>query len=226
VPEALRKTAVENASDLIVFGWPGYTNTAGRLFGSVIDPLVDNPPTDIALVRYRHRRPVRSILVPISAGPNSRRAVKLAISMARQADEGPARVHVMTVIPYHAAPNVRIRAQQAIDYALESTRNYSEHITTDLVEGQDIPEAIVQAAQDHDLVVMGATEEPLFRNLLTGNIPAQVATNSPVTVIIVKRRSGLIRSMLRQTVLPPTTGQMVVSQPTQGEDGSGSGEEI
>jgi amino acid transporter/nucleotide-binding universal stress UspA family protein len=225
VPEALRKTAVENASDLIVFGWPGYTNTAGRLFGSVIDPLVDNPPTDIALVRYRHRRPVRSILVPVSAGPNSRRAVKLAISMARQAEEGPARVHVMTVIPYQAPPNVRVRAQQAIDYALESTRNYSEHITTDLVEGQDIAEVIVQAArEDHDLVVMGATEEPVFRNLLTGNIPAQVATNSPVTVIIVKRRSGLIRSMLRQTVLPPTTGQLAVSRPAQGDEEAGSGE--
>jgi amino acid transporter/nucleotide-binding universal stress UspA family protein len=226
VPEALRKTAVENASDLIVFGWPGYTNTAGRLFGSAIDPLVDNPPTDIALVRYRHRRPIHSILVPVSAGPNSRRAVKLAISMARQADDGPARVHVMTVIPYQAAPNVRVRAQQAIDYALESTRNYSEHITTELVEGQDIPEVIIQAAQAHDLVVMGATEEPVFRNLLTGNIPTQVATNAPVTVVIVKRRSGLIRSMLRQTVLLPTTGQLAVTQPARGEDGADLEEEM
>ena len=41
VADAVRKTAEENASDLIVLGWPGYTNTAGRLFGSVIDPIVD-----------------------------------------------------------------------------------------------------------------------------------------------------------------------------------------
>jgi basic amino acid/polyamine antiporter, APA family len=224
VPEALRKTAVENASDLIVVGWPGYTNTAGRLFGSVIDPLIDNPPTDIALVRYRQRRPIRSILVPVSAGPNSRRAVKLAVTMARQSLEGPARVHVITVIPHLAPPNLRVRAGQAIDYVLESTRDYGEHITTELVEGQDIVETIVQAAQDHDLVVMGASEEPLFRNLLTGNIAAQVASNAPVSVIIVKRRSGLIRSMLRQTVLPPTTGKLPSSQVLLREDGAESTE--
>jgi nucleotide-binding universal stress UspA family protein len=144
VPEALRKTAVENASDLIVVGWPCYTNTAGRLFGSVIDPLIDNPPTDIALVRYRQRRPVGSILVPVSAGPNSRRAVKLAISMARQAEDGPARVHVMTVIPLQSPPNLRVRAQQAIDYSLDSTQTYGEYVTTKLVEGQDIVETVVQ----------------------------------------------------------------------------------
>jgi amino acid transporter/nucleotide-binding universal stress UspA family protein len=219
VPEALRKTAVENASDLIVFGWPGYTNTAGRFFGSVIDPLVDNPPTDIALVRYRHRRPVHSILVPVSAGPNSRRAVKLAVSMARQAEDGPANICVMTVIPYGAAPNVRIRARQAIDYSLESTRDYRDHIVTELVEGHDIAGTIIEQAHDHDLVVMGATEEPVFRNLLTGNLPTQVARNAPVSVIIVKRRSGLIRSMLRQTVLPPTTTDVEALGPPDGGNG-------
>ena len=41
--EAVRKTAEENASDLVVLGWPGYTHTGGRAFGSVIDPIVDNP---------------------------------------------------------------------------------------------------------------------------------------------------------------------------------------
>jgi hypothetical protein len=81
VAEAVRKTALENASDLLVLGWPGYTNTAGRLFGSVVDPIVDNPPTDIAVVRYRAYRPLRSILVPVAGGPNSRRAARMAVNI-------------------------------------------------------------------------------------------------------------------------------------------------
>ena len=40
VHAAIRQTSDDNATDVIVLGWPGYTNTAGRLFGSVIDPLV------------------------------------------------------------------------------------------------------------------------------------------------------------------------------------------
>jgi amino acid transporter/nucleotide-binding universal stress UspA family protein len=205
VAEAIRRTAIENASDLLVLGWPGYTNTAGRLFGSVVDPLIDNPPIDVAIVRYREQRPLRSVFVPISAGPNSRRAVKLAVSMASQAEDGPAQVHVATIIPYDCPENLCVRAQQAIDHALETSRNYP-YITTELIEGHNVADAIVEASKDHDLIVMGSTEEPLFRNLLTGSIPARVAKNADVTVIIVKRRSGVIRSVLRQTVLPPSTG--------------------
>ncbi len=205
VAQAIRKTVIEDASDMLVLGWPGYTNTAGRLFGSIIDPVLDNPPTDIALVRYRKQRPVRSILVPVSAGTNSRRAVKVAISMARQAEEGSAQVHVITVIPRNCPPNLCIRAQQSLNYALESSADY-EHLSADLVEGESVVDTILAEAKEHDLIVMGATEEPLFRNLLTGNISTQVARQAGVTVIIIKRRSGVIRSMLRQTVLPPSTG--------------------
>ena len=91
--------ALENASDLIVLGWPGYTNTSGKLFGSVIDPIVDNPPTDVVVVRYRQRRPLRKILVPIMGEINSRRAVRLAVNMARSGDEGPAQVTVLHILP-------------------------------------------------------------------------------------------------------------------------------
>ncbi|MEW5956458.1 MAG: amino acid permease [Chloroflexota bacterium] len=98
VAKAVRKTVEENASNLIVLGWPGYTNTAGRAFGSVIDHIVDNPPTDIAVVRYREYRPLKSVLVPVAGGPNSRRAVRMAVNMASLANGGPARLTVLRVI--------------------------------------------------------------------------------------------------------------------------------
>jgi len=217
VAEALRKTAIENASDLMVLGWPGYTKTAGRLFGSVIDPIIDNPPTDIAVVRYRERRPVHSILVPVTAGPNSRRAVKMAVSMARHAKDGPAHVHVMSVVPPGARLNVQVRTKQALDYALENSRAYTDHMTTGLVEGESVVDTILEAAREHDLIVMGATEEPLFRNLLAGHISTQVALQAEVTVVIVKRRSGLIHSVLRQTVLAPATAPVDASHVAEDE---------
>lgn len=75
-----------------------------------------------------------------------------------------------------------------------------------MVEGSNVTDAILETAEGYDLIVMGATEEPLFRNLLTGSIPARVAKQAEITVIIVKRRSGVIRSVIRQTVLAPSTG--------------------
>jgi len=205
VAESVRKTAMENASDLIVLGWPGYTNTAGRLYGSVIDPIVDNPPADIAIVRYREHRPLRSILVPVSDGPNSRRAVRMAASMARASHNGPVQVTLLHVLPVGARKAAVVRAEQTLDYVLEGIEY--DLVERRLVEGTDLVDTVIEEAQtgDYDLVVVGATEEPLFRNLLMGSVSDQIARRAPVTVILVKRRSSPLHSFLRQTVLEPTT---------------------
>ncbi len=92
IAEAIKKTAIENAADLVLLGWPGYTHSEGRLYGSIIDPIVENPPTNVAVVRYRKYRPLKNILVPISGGPNSRLAVDTAVNMASVPGEGPVKV--------------------------------------------------------------------------------------------------------------------------------------
>jgi len=203
VSEAVRQTAQEHASDLIVLGWPGYTNTTGRLFGPVIDPIVDNPPADIAVVRYRKYRPVRSVLVPVAGGRNARLAVRTAISFARHGEDGPARVTVMHVIPPHASETDRIRADKYIQQAING--NPYQPIERLVVEGENVLEAVLHTARPFDLIVLGATEEPLLRNLLLGNLPTRIAREAQVTVVMVKRRSGPIKSLLRQTVLEPST---------------------
>jgi len=202
VAEAVRKTVNENASDLVVLGWPGYTTTAGRFYGSVIDPIVDNPPTNIAVVRYRARRPLRSVLVPVAGGPNCRRAIKMAVSMAQAGEEGPAGVTLLHVVPVGAHKGTLVRAKQVFDYALEGIAY--EHIERRIVEGTDVVDTVLAQAEGHDLIVVGATAEPLLKNLLTGNIVEEIARRAKVTVIIVKRRSSRLHSFLRQTVLEPS----------------------
>ena len=210
VHEAIRQTVNENASDIIVLGWPGYTNTAGKIFGSVIDPLVDNPPTDVAIVRYQRdteERPIRSIYVPVAGGPNSRRAVRLAVQLAQVSLDGPARVTLVHVVPPNATQAHRVSAQKIFNYTLEGL-DYP-HVETKLIEGERVAETIVKNAKGYDLVVIGATEEPLFKNLLVGNIAEEVANSTEVTTIMVKRRSSRLHSVLRQTVLMPTTGEEI-----------------
>jgi nucleotide-binding universal stress UspA family protein len=204
VAEAVRKTATENASDLILLGWPGYTRTSGRVYGSVIDAVVDAPPTDVAVVSYRARRPLRSILVPVAGGPNSRRIVKMAVSMARFGEDGPAKVTLLHVVPVGTGNADLFRAQQVFTHALEVI--HYQHLETRIVEGTSVVATVLAEAEGHDLIIVGASEEPLFRNLLMGNIPDQIAKKAPVTVMVVKRRSSRIHSFMRQTILGPTGG--------------------
>jgi len=203
VADSIRKTAEEDASDLIVLGWPGYTNTAGRWYGSVIDPIVDDPPTDIAVVRYRERRPLKKIIVPVAGGPNSRRAVKLAINMAEGGAEKNVKVTLLHVVPIGATSREVVKAEQVFNYVLEGIS--FENVERKVVEGQTVVDCVMEQAKGYDLIVTGATEEPLFKNLLLGNIAEQIATRAHVSVILVKRRSGALHSFLRQTILEPTT---------------------
>jgi nucleotide-binding universal stress UspA family protein len=208
--DAIRKTVVENASDLLLLGWSGETGSKDRFFGSVIDPLLDDPPCEMAVMRYRKQRPLRSILVPVSGGVNSRLAVKLAMQMA-QAEEDPAIVTLLNVVPTGANEGTQIRAEQVIRRSREGF-DYSDFHEA-IREGDNVVDAIIKESrgseeyEPYDLIVIGASNEPLFRNLLAGNVAAQVAQRADVSVLIAKRRSSPLHSFLRQTVLPSSSEQ-------------------
>ena len=202
VANAIRQTALENASDLIVLGWPGYTQTSGKLFGSVIDPIVDNPPTDVVVVRHRKRRPLRNILVPITGALNSRTAVKLAVNMAGSGEGGPAHVRLLHVMPVNSRNGDLVRAQAAIGRMLEGVEY--ENLESELVEGQEPVDVILDYSEGYDLIVVAASDEPLFKNLLVGTMSERIARHASVTVMVVKRRSSALHSFMRQAILEPT----------------------
>ncbi|MFQ5921844.1 MAG: amino acid permease [Anaerolineales bacterium] len=203
VAEAVRLTAVENASDLMVLGWPGYTNSSGKLFGSVIDPIVDNPPTDVVVVRHRRWRPLKRILVPVTGGLNSRRAVILAASMARAESPEDITLTILHVLPLGKNHRERILGQRAIDASQEGVEY--DHIETRMVQSGERAVAILEASEGYDLIVIGASEEPLLRNFMVGTLAERVARDAKVTVMMVKRRSSPLHSFVRQTILEPTT---------------------
>ncbi|NOY98369.1 MAG: amino acid permease [Chloroflexi bacterium] len=215
VPEAIRKTVEENAADLLVLGWPGYTNSEGRLFGSVIDQLVGNPPTDTAIVRYRAHRPLYNVLVPVGGGVNTRRAFRLALSMARHAEEGPAKVTLLHVMPTGMGASGKARAELLFRELLDGV-DYPR-IKKEIIVSNQVVETILDYAKGKrnrpasDLIVIGASNEPLFRRLIMGSTPQKIAREAEVTTIVVKRRSSPLHSFLRQTVFEPDTTETPAS---------------
>ena len=202
VPEAIIATVAENATDLIVFGWPGKSGSNDQLFGSVIDRIVSNPPADIAILRgYSHENPLKRILIPVAGGPNGRLALTLAISLARNTPE-PTQITLLNV----AQPNVDMTTAQAYaEIAFRRARNGAtyQNIEQKVVTADTPLAGILEAATDYDMIIIGATKEPLFRNLLMGNVAQRVAEQAPCAVMIVKRRSHALAAVLRETILPP-----------------------
>ncbi|MCB8965350.1 MAG: amino acid permease [Ardenticatenaceae bacterium] len=203
VPDAITKTTVENASDLILFGWPGASGTNERMFGSVIDRIISNPPADIAILRSSEpftQDRLRRILVPVAGGPNCRLAVDTAVALARNTPE-PTQITLLHVIvngvdeaTAQARANTAFRrASEGIDYTLEKQ----------VAHASSPVEGILEAATDADMLIIGATKERFFINLLIGNVSQRIADEAHCPVLIVKRRSTVLKSMLRETVLQP-----------------------
>jgi nucleotide-binding universal stress UspA family protein len=197
---AIIETARERDVDLMILGWPGHSGSAQHAFGSVIDLAAENPPCDLAVVRFRKRREPRRILVPTAGGANTRLAISLAIDQARRFSERTGEEAEVTLLniclPATAGPDAQARSYELLRNLSSA---YKHRFEVKVVSADDVVEGIVKEATNHDLVIIGATDEGLFEQVLFGTIPERVTLRAPVTVMMVKRYRGPVRSWLRRT---------------------------
>jgi amino acid transporter/nucleotide-binding universal stress UspA family protein len=199
ISSAILDTARGRNSNLIILGWPGRTQSRDVAFGNIIDLLAKNPPCDMAVVRFRQRESPHQILIPTAGGLHTRLAIDLAIAQARQYEQQyPERLPTITllyVVPEHANSGAMaggydlLRSLAAgFDYPLEAL----------VVTAPDVVTGILREAEEHNLVIIGATEERLFDQRLFGSISETVARECSKTVIMVKQYRGPVRSWLRR----------------------------
>ncbi len=197
---AIINTARERDVDLMILGWPGYSGSPQNAFGSVIDLAAENPPCDLAVVRFRKKQEPRRILVPTAGGGNTRLAISLAIDQSRRftartgEDSEVTLLHVC--VPATSGPDVQARAYELL-HNLSSA--YKHRLEVKVLLADDVVDGIVEEAANHNLLVVGATDEGLFGQVLFGTIPERVTLRAPVTVMMVKRYRGPVRSWLRRT---------------------------
>jgi amino acid transporter/nucleotide-binding universal stress UspA family protein len=199
IGRAITETARKRRVELMILGWPGHTASPRSAFGSVIDLVAVNPPCDLAVVRFRKRRSPKRILVPTSGGVNTNLAISLAIDQARnyaaRTGEQPVVTLLYVCIPAAACPEVLARGFELLR-SLASGYDYPMEVT--VLPDDDVVDGIVKESAKHDLVVIGATGERLFEEVLFGTIPERVALRAPVTVMMVKGYKGPVRSWFRR----------------------------
>jgi len=202
VGSAILDTARQRNTDLIILGWPGYTQSRNMAFGNIIDLLAKDPPCDIAVVRFRRREPPQHILIPTAGGLHTRLAIDLAIAQARQYErQHPERRPTITLL--YVAPQDVNSSKMARGYELlrSLAAGFDYPMEVLVATAPDVVTGILREAEEHNLVIIGAAEERLFEQRLFGSIPHRVARECGKTVIMVKRYQGRVRSWLRRLLL-------------------------
>jgi nucleotide-binding universal stress UspA family protein len=192
--DGILEGARRSGADLLVMGWKGYTDTRDRMFGEVADQVIRNAPCDLALLKVESSEIPKRCLFPTAGGAHALLAAELLNVL------GPAfgmSVTACQVVDPDASPAERAEAHHWIDKTLERIGPDVE-VDRLLIESESIAGGIARASKDFDLVVLGAAREPIFRQVLFGEIPEKVARYSPASVLVVKQYEGHVRSVFKR----------------------------
>lgn len=181
------ETARERHCDLIVLGWKGYTSTANRILGEIVDDVVRLARADILLVKLVGEMRLKNILLPTTGGVHARLAERCAAPIASAHD---ARLVVSTVVSPEDGSARRHFVEQRLSEAVGRINDESGvHVESRVIAHKSVSVGIIRAAEEYDAIAMGAAGESFYRQVLFGSIPESVAKHTDKTVMVYKHYS-------------------------------------
>jgi len=193
VQQGILAVAERQQADVLLMGWKGFTNTRERIFGEVTDQVIRHAPCDLMVLKIAEQRQFRRVLFPTAGGPHARLAAEFLSALA---EAWGMTVTATYVVPPDAPAQQRREAEQWIDKTLTLVDS-ALPVERRLVEANSAAGGITKVSRDVDLVIIGAAKEPLFHQMLLGEIPEKVARYSPASVLVVKRYEGIARSLIK-----------------------------
>ncbi len=182
----------EKKTKMLVLGWHGVRDIGIFNLGSKIDPIIEQSPCNVVVLKDCGGNKVfKSALVPIAGGPNGALALEIA-SILTAPDEG-------TVTAFCVDTG---RGPVDFDAFLDNHKKFDiprANLKTKTVKAKSAVKAILKEAKNYDLVVLGTTQKPLLRQMGRMSLPEKIAIRTPKPVVMVKSDIG-VRSWIRKWI--------------------------
>lgn len=185
--------AREKRTDLIMLGWRGRSYRREFVFGSTLDPILERSPCDVAVLRDCSKRSYDRVLVTVSGGPNLPLALELADTFAT-----PETGRITCLNVRRKGESTR-GAARSIEFLLKAVGTGGDRYVVKFAESDDLVGTIAQTAEDHDLVIMGASARSRWHRIFAGTLPEDVALRTPRPFIMCKA-AGRIESFLQRWI--------------------------
>jgi len=172
--EEVFDAARRHEADLVVMGWsPSHPARAE----SRIDELTHDLPCDFLILRDRGWDPSR-VLLPTAGGPDSDLSADLARVLQAEYDS--------EITLLHALNDDETEADGEAFIDEWATQHDLADVET-IVSAESPHDAIVDAAADHTLLVMGATERGLLSRLVSESLHVDVVDDVECSVLLAER---------------------------------------
>lgn len=202
LPEAILETIKERHISLILMGWKGESSTPDRVFGNVVDTIIQKATCEVVLVKWgrRHQKPKifatsrdekmitfmewQKWLVPIRSDLQKSAAIQLLPALVSPSFQPDVKLCQVANQPFCNEVNLGEINQGA---EILSRRLHTS-VTPVFICAKSVPEAIIDMAEKErcDVVVLGASREGLLKQVIQGNIPEAIAKGCSCTVILVR----------------------------------------
>ncbi len=197
VARSISNSAREREADLLVLGWKGKIKKQYYEMGSNLDNIIERAPCDCIVIKpgdtEEASKDINNILLPTNGGFHSQLSAEVANLLAESFD---ANVTVLTIARGDATTEEIKKRLESVTARLDADRSRLKIMESDDVVGKILEEANRPASEKdgeeaYDLVIVGATEEGYFQQLLFGRISERVAAGCNRTLIMTKKNIGL-----------------------------------
>jgi glycosyltransferase involved in cell wall biosynthesis/nucleotide-binding universal stress UspA family protein len=146
--------------------------------------VLAHPPCDIAIVNQHIPEKLKDILIPIRGGPYAELALRTALSMRR--------FRQVDITSLHMVPTNSAFKQDAAFRGIERVlKNLPEVKRQDIITDNPA-EALFEALNQFDLIVMGASASPADQVASMGPVTERIIGESQCGVIVVKTKRPIV----------------------------------
>jgi chloride channel protein, CIC family len=185
IAQAILEVEKQRHIDLILMGWQGTATTSERLFGNTVDVILRQAVSPVLLFKWpTHTQSLvlKRWLVPVAGGPNTAHALGW-LPPLMNAVGVEAVTYLCQVYPPEAEQN-----HSLIEAYVEALSPQCKGQVRGIeLTGEVVPTILTFAKGiDADAIVLGASRNGLFSQVLQGNIPEAIARQSKGAILLVR----------------------------------------
>jgi nucleotide-binding universal stress UspA family protein/glycosyltransferase involved in cell wall biosynthesis len=185
--------------DLLVIGLPEPLQALGVTTAEVLN----YPPCDMALVRGPFPLAPARVLVPMRGGPHAELSLRTSLAISRTTHAA------ITSVNLAAKNTTDLQRSDPVEAAFRGLSRVLDaipEIERQRISTEDPAATILDLSKAYDMVIMGATAQPVASRVSLGPVADRILRESPAGVIVVKTRRPMPAEMLSEAA-----GQYAIS---------------
>ena len=174
--DELIKVIDDEQPDLLILEWPGQVEA----LQTTVSEILSKSPCDIAIVNQFIGANIKNMLLPIRGGPYAELVLRISLSLHT--------VHKTQLFSLHLFPKDTTREQDAAFRGIDIVLKNLPEIQHREIITDNPTEAIFNASQDYDLIIMGTSARPMDEAPSIGPVAEKIMRESQHGVIVVKTK--------------------------------------